>query len=333
MLNRKYILSAMASLMLISTFIGCSKDDDAKTTPTPTPDNPVRYKEPVFTSTTKTSVNFTDNNDLSMDIYRPSGDENRSRPVIIFAHAGSFFDGSKSSQEAQRFCEDFAKRGYVTVNIDYRLGSGIQVLNDSIQMLEVIVRGTHDMKAAVRFMRKSFADNNTYGIDTSRIVVAGSGAGSTIALHTAYMNNQQALPLHIAQILLAEGGLHGLRGNITFSNKVHGCINLAGGINSLSFVEFGGPVLFSAQGTLDDNFPYTCGRVFESFPPTTNRLNLCGAGSLANRAASVQLEHRLSSIDGAGHRPWVNSSGVPMPLFNEVVGEITDFLFDNIITR
>lgn len=327
----------LSRLFLASLFIAfsasCSKDDDDEKNGGGTnTQNPNRYRQEIFSSTTRTNVAYTADGDLTMDIFRPVDDNNRSRPVILFAHSGSFFDGARNSQEMLRLCESFAKRGYVTVNLDYRLGSGIQVLNDSIQMLEVIVRGAHDMKAAVRFLRKTFSENNTYGIDTSKIVIGGSGAGATLALHTGFMNNQQVVPLHIAQILLAEGGLHGLRGHLGFSNKVHGVINLAGGINSLDFIEFGGPAVISIHGNQDDNFPYFCGKVFESFPPTTTRLRLCGGGRVVSRASSLQIPSKLMSIDGAGHRPWVNSSGVPQPLMDEVIDEISDFLYTNIIT-
>ncbi len=314
------------------SLVSCSRDDDDESS-SEQPDSPARYISPVFSSVTTTSVNFIDGDNLSMDIYRPQGDENRSRPVILYAHAGSFFDGSKASQEAQRFCEDFAKRGYVTVNIEYRLGSGIQILNDSIEMMSVIVRGVHDMKAALRFMRRSFENNNTYGIDTSRIIVAGSGAGATIALHTAFMNNQQVIPLHIAQILLAEGGLHGLRGNQNYSNRSHACVNLAGGLNNLSFMEANGPVLFSAQGSQDDNFPFLCGKVFESFPPTTDRLRLCGARALEMQAESLQIPNGILRFQGESHRPWVDGSSRPNARFDDVVDSVSVFLFDNLINN
>mgnify|MGYP001268146392 FL=1 len=37
--------------------------------------------------------------DLHMDIYEPEGDTMDDRPVIIFAHSGSFFLGSKDAQD------------------------------------------------------------------------------------------------------------------------------------------------------------------------------------------------------------------------------------------
>ena len=46
-----------------------------------------------------------------MDIYRPVGDTETNRPLIIFAHGGTFIFGSKNNPTAVDFCEAFAKRG------------------------------------------------------------------------------------------------------------------------------------------------------------------------------------------------------------------------------
>ena len=59
---------------------------------------------------------------LVMDVYRPTGDTFTNRPVIIFAHPGGFFSGSKNVDDMMVFCDYFARKGYVTATIDYRLG-------------------------------------------------------------------------------------------------------------------------------------------------------------------------------------------------------------------
>lgn len=42
------------------------------------------------------------------------------RPFILLIHGGGFVGGDKSSWEDE--CKEFAKRGYVTASINYRLG-------------------------------------------------------------------------------------------------------------------------------------------------------------------------------------------------------------------
>ena len=46
--------------------------------------------------------------DLHMDIYEPLGDTVTNRPVIIFAHSGSFFTGSKEAQDMVELCKEIA---------------------------------------------------------------------------------------------------------------------------------------------------------------------------------------------------------------------------------
>ena len=63
--------------------------------------------------------------DLDMDIYEPAGDTEVERPVIVFLHAGAFFSGSNELDDVVSLSISAAKRGYVAVNINYRLGLNI----------------------------------------------------------------------------------------------------------------------------------------------------------------------------------------------------------------
>ena len=89
-----------------------------------------RYYQPVFPNVTVTSgVAFGSAADytgatqtLRMDIYQPTGDASAERPVIIFAHQGGFVTGSRTDAYMVKVCTQFARLGYVTASIDYRLG-------------------------------------------------------------------------------------------------------------------------------------------------------------------------------------------------------------------
>jgi len=63
--------------------------------------------------------------DLDMDIYEPVGDTLTSRPVIIFAHTGAFFSGNNELDDVVDLSISAAKRGYVAVSINYRLGLNV----------------------------------------------------------------------------------------------------------------------------------------------------------------------------------------------------------------
>ena len=80
-----------------------------------------RYVEEIFDNVDVTTVTYSDVHNLSMDIYQPVGDDVTNRPVIIFAHGGTFIFGSKNNSTVVELCERFAKRGYVTASINYRL--------------------------------------------------------------------------------------------------------------------------------------------------------------------------------------------------------------------
>ena len=62
------------------------------------------------------------NVELDMDIYRPAGDEELNRPVVILAHGGFFLAGSNDGVDVVPLCEDLARMGYVAASISYRLG-------------------------------------------------------------------------------------------------------------------------------------------------------------------------------------------------------------------
>src|SRR2546421_8172 len=59
---------------------------------------------------------------LVMDIYQPTGDVATRRGLIVLAHGGSFIGGGRTDQDVSTLCTRFAKMGYVTASIDYRLG-------------------------------------------------------------------------------------------------------------------------------------------------------------------------------------------------------------------
>ncbi|MEL7207068.1 MAG: alpha/beta hydrolase, partial [Actinomycetota bacterium] len=88
-----------------------------------------RYIDEVFTEVTETSdvvygeaVNVQgETEQLEMDIFEPTGDAAAARPVLMFLHGGGFTSGDKSSPLIRRLAQSFARRGYVTASVNYRL--------------------------------------------------------------------------------------------------------------------------------------------------------------------------------------------------------------------
>ena len=88
---------------------------------------------------------------LALDIRMPQGDTETSRPLILFAHGGSFVGGSKDGPDVVPLAEDFARMGYVTASVQYRLGMNT-VPPDSTSATEAVIRGYHDVKSGDSFL-------------------------------------------------------------------------------------------------------------------------------------------------------------------------------------
>ena len=56
-----------------------------------------RYQTEIFDQVDVSTVTYSDIHNLSMDIYQPVGDDVTNRPLIVFAHGGTFITGSKDN--------------------------------------------------------------------------------------------------------------------------------------------------------------------------------------------------------------------------------------------
>jgi dienelactone hydrolase len=131
--------------------------------------------------------------DLYLDLIMPNGsvDPETERPGLVWIHGGGFKAGSKNG--ATRHATEWASRGYVVVNIDYRLDQdnrcqaiqdGEVVPPDEIdQCYNAIVAAQHDAQAAVRWLR---ANADDLDLDPDRIAVTGASAGAVTAVNVAY---------------------------------------------------------------------------------------------------------------------------------------------------
>ena len=59
---------------------------------------------------------------LLLDVYSPSGDDLKKRPLVVFLHGGGFKNGDKAQGYPLLFCKGLSKRGFVASSINYRLG-------------------------------------------------------------------------------------------------------------------------------------------------------------------------------------------------------------------
>lgn len=173
------------------------------------------YVDTTLTITTETnieygtSVNFAGvQKTLQMDISYPTNDVVPScgRPLALIIHGGAWAAGSKEDGNIVRMRQDFAKRGYVTAAINYRLGYFYTDENkhcnidnwdcvnlaDSAEWIRAWFRGVQDAKGALRYLIENKA---TYEIDASNVFVFGESAGAYISMGVAYMDVASEKPL------------------------------------------------------------------------------------------------------------------------------------------
>ena len=139
--------------------------------------------------------------ELKMDLYQLAGNDTTSdKPVVIMLHTGSFLPaivngqptGDKTDNAIVEMCERFAKKGYLAVALNYRLGWNPVSTSEDVRrstLIQAAYRGLQDTKTAVRFLRKSVAeDGNPYGIG-DKFAVGGFGTGGYLSLTLATLND------------------------------------------------------------------------------------------------------------------------------------------------
>ncbi len=241
----------------------------------PPGDAPLRYRDGVFTVVTTTrNVPYGAAVDqqgetvtLDLDVYAPAGDAVTERPAIVWVHGGSFAFGSKTSPEIVDEATTFAKKGFVNVSINYRLSpNGCTMV--TAECLTAIVDAKHDAQAAVRFLR---AHADQYGVDDSRIAIAGTSAGAITALNVGYGPEEV-----------------GDSGNPGFASTVRAAVSLSGA-KLLTTANPGEAAALLFHGTADGLVPYQW------------------ALNTVAEAKGAGLQAFLTTFEGAGHVPYTQN--------------------------
>jgi acetyl esterase/lipase len=258
---------------------------------------------------------------LVMDIYQPTGDVAASRGLIVFAHGGSFVGGSRTDQDVTALCTRFAKMGWVTCSIDYRIGF---FPYDSAHAVPAVIRATQDMKAAIRFFRKDAATTNTYRIDPTFIIAGGSSAGAFMALHVAYLDRTSEAAPWIQSIITTLGGVDGASGNPGYSNQVNAAIDLCGALGDSTWLEAGNVPLVSMHGTNDATVPYGSAIIylFNTIPI----MRVDGSASVKQRADHVGVLDQFHTWNGADHVPYAGTTATAISYMDSTVEFIRSFL-------
>ncbi len=254
---------------------------------------------------------------LTMDIYHPQGDTMAARPLIVWAHGGSFLSGTKNDLDVQQLCEHFAKRGYVCATINYRLG--IAFPYNQANTTSTVYRAVQDMKAAIRYFRKDAATTNEYQIDPNIIYAGGSSAGAFTALHLAYLNEYSELPATIDTSVL--GDIEGNSGNSGYSSEVNAVIDLCGALGNKTWMKITDVPMVGMHGTADAVVPYATDviNLLGVFPI----MQVDGSYSICAYADSIGQTNQMYTYFGADHVPYYSNTAY----MDTTVRFVSNFLF------
>jgi acetyl esterase/lipase len=269
---------------------------------------------------------------LKMDIYRTNNDTLSKKPVIIFAFGGGFVNGSRTEKSMIQLCQAFAKRGFVTATIDYRLGMNIS--NKELSK-RAVYRAVQDGRAAVRFFRKNAA---LYGVDENQIYISGHSAGAFLAYQNVYLDKDSERPASTRNYLGRKdlGGLDDIGDNKTdaignkISGKANGTMGFAGALGDLTYIESVSDVPGVYFHSSNDNtVPYNSGEPFSiiSFLPGFNLPTVFGGNQMDMRATKVSASHVFYSYPSRGHNVHYNGRNI----YTDISPRGSEFFYEKLL--
>lgn len=269
-----------------------------------------RYTDPDHFSdvTVTSSVEFGSNTAvaggtqiLRMDVYEPTGDVLQDRPVVLVAFGGSFVTGDRT--QVADLCMRFAKLGYVAIANDYRVGF---FLPNEATTTRAVMRGSHDMKACVRFLRKTVAeDGNPYRIDPDRIIIGGVSAGAISAIHAAYLDEESEIPAILQGEAASLGGVEGNSGTPGYSSDVLAVYSFSGAIGDTLWIQPGDQPLASVHEDGDGTVPYGTQEV--AVIGIATGLIASGSRDIHVRTNSLGIDNCLLTYNANAHVGYLNT--------------------------
>ncbi len=247
--------------------------------------------EPAVTETYATK----DGEALKLDIYTPKIDTARSRPLIVFMHGGGFSGGSRTHEDLVKFSQQAARKGYVAVQISYRLtrkGQSFGCDYEASGKIETFQKAAEDFMDAVKFM---VTNADKYRIDPEQIIVGGSSAGAEAVLNAVYN----------PQLMFSEPDKFQ---DIDFD----GVFSLAGAVVDARYLTSKNavPGVFF-HGTKDNLVPYATAPHHLCEPGAPGYLMLDGSKTIVQKLKDLNTSYLLYSFEGGKHE----HSGMP---FNEL---------------
>lgn len=195
---------------------------------------------------------------LRLNLYKPVGDGQTERPLVVLIHGGGFYAGHRD--EFNALCEELASYGWAAATISYRLGfygtwlAGPPYAQDAAEVERAIHRAMQDARGAIRYLKGRSAQDST---STSSVFMLGGSAGAITALHAAYLDRpEERMPttLAIAPVqhlfnFYPRPDLGPIEGELNLNGhdaSVLGVVNIFGALKDTVLVESDAdPALFS----------------------------------------------------------------------------------------
>ena len=265
--------------------------------------------------------------DLKMDVYEPLGDTLTNRPVIIFIHSGSFFSGSNEADDMVDLSITSAKRGYVAVSIEYRLGLNIL---SAYSGERAVYRGVQDASAVIRYLREFYEE---YNINPDKIFIWGSSAGSFIGLHLAYSQEEERPESTFGGGNNPDLGCIDCTGNTySHNSKPNALISCWGAVGGLDWIDIEDNIpTLMFHGNLDPIVPIGSG-----FPFTINITLpvVYGSSLIHDRLNELGIENQLYIGGNQLHEYWGtlngNWFGGPNDNYVQIKNDAYNFLYNQL---
>ncbi len=257
-----------------------------------------RYRDMIFSTAdiqfdknyAADTVKADDRKSYGFDLYTPHGDDTRNRPLIIWMHGGGFVFGSKSDENMKLWCETFARRGYVCVSIDYRMGKKTSILNIG-KLIRNCYPAVLDARQAVRYFKEHHEE---YGINPEHIILAGNSAGGIMALQTAFSKNRELADSLRIQNPAPFGGVD------EGPTKVLAVINFWGGIFNINWLKNAQTPVVSVYGSED-----------KIVRPGFNKGSY-GGKAITEKLAALHRNGEEKVFDGYGHELYKHFNPLPI---------------------
>ena len=255
---------------------------------------------------------------LFLNIYKPVGDNNDNRPMVMWCFGGGFFAGEKES--FNEVCADMASRGFVAVTIDYRLGYvnpnffPYPFAYDTNEIQRAGYRAAQDAKGALRFMK---AREDMDNIDIENVFIGGASAGAITALAAAFLDEDAEKDSSILGSIerprifnaVDRPDLGPVKGRLNINGydaSVKGVLNIFGALPRLDYITSEDEeVIYSYHQTLDPIVPCDRRRAYWDFPGIPNDMPLaygsCSINNYLKTLGRAPEDNQAYIYDGGDH--------------------------------